>query len=359
MASGTPRQASLTRLWNRVYRTVGTGYVGYILRRLGAFVPLVIGISIVTFFLVRMLPGDPARILAGSQQFPHVVEALRERMGLDKSIPVQYFIYVKNVVNGDLGVSWFTGKPVLDDMVRRVPATLELITYGLLTAMFIGFFLGLVGARKPGGPVDRVAQLYGFLAGGIPDFWLALLIIFFLFHRFHVIPPPMARFPISLTPPPTVTGFLTIDSLLAGNLEAFRGAVSQLVGPVLTLGVLFGGPIAKLTRQSMLDILQGDYVHYARACGLRERTVARYAFQSILPPVVTLIGFLYAFLIGGAVLVETVFSWNGVGQYSVQSIVNKDYAPVQAFVLMAGVFSLSVYLMLDILYMLVDPRVRL
>ena len=344
----------------QVFRTVRAGFAGRVLGRLLAFIPLVIGISMVAFFLIRMLPGDAALILAGNQASNEfVVESIRHRLGTDKPVPVQYLFYVRNVLKGDLGDSWFTGKPVLEDMGRRAPATFELITYGVLAAIGIGFFVGLFGALKPGGIVDRISSSYGFLAGGIPDFWLALLIIFFLFYRLRIIPPPMGRFPFMMTPPPTVTGFLTIDSLLAGDLVAFRAAAALLVGPVLTLGVLFGGPIAKLTRQAMLDILQGDYVHFARACGLRERTVARYAFQSILPPVLTLIGWLYAFLIGGAVLVETVFSWNGVGQYAVESIINKDYAPVQAFVLMAGVFSLSVYLMLDILYMLVDPRVRL
>ena len=336
-----------------------SGYAGYIVRRLLAFIPLVIGISIVTFFLVRMLPGDPAQVLAGSTPYAGVVESIRERMGLDKPIPVQYVIYVRNALQGDFGDSWFTGKPVAEDMLRRAPATFELITYGMIAAVAFGFFLGVLGAWKPGGPIDRVSSFYGFAAGGVPDFWLALLIIYVFFHLLHIIPPPIGRFPLALLPPPTVTGFLTVDALLAGDLVGFKAAAGQLVAPVLTLGIFFGGPIAKLTRQTMLDILQGDFIRYARACGLSDWTIASYAFRGILPPVLTLIGWLYAFLVGGAVLVETVFSWNGIGQYAVQSIVNKDYAPVQAFVLLAGLFSLFVYLVLDLLYMLVDPRVRL
>jgi peptide/nickel transport system permease protein len=335
------------------------GYLGYVVRRLLAFIPLVIGISMVTFFLVRMLPGDPAQVLAGSTPYEGVVESIRQRMGLDKPIPIQYLIYVRNALHGDFGDSWFSGKPVAEDMLRRAPATFELITYGMIVATAFGFFLGVRGAWKPGGPVDRVGSFYGFAAGGVPDFWLALLFIFIFFHLLNIIPAPIGRFPLTLTPPPTVTGFLTIDALLARDLTGFKAAAGQLVGPVLTLGIFFGGPIAKLTRQSMLDILQGDFIRYARACGLSEWTVATYAFSGILPPVLTLIGWLYAFLVGGAVLIETVFSWNGIGQYAVQSIINKDYAPVQAFVLLAGMFSLLVYLVLDLLYMLVDPRVRL
>ena len=335
------------------------GYTGYIIKRLLAFIPLLFGISLITFFLIRLLPGDPARVLAGSTHYEEAIEAIRQRMGLDQPLPVQYGIYLRNLLQGDLGDSWFTGKPVASDFAARAPATLELITYGLLLAILIGFFLGVVGALNAGGPVDRIAQFYGFMAGALPDFWLALLVVLILFHQFQLIPPPLGRFPLIMTEPPRVTGMLTIDSLLAGDLDAFRAASAQLVAPVLTLGLLNAAPITRMTRSTMHDILQGDFIRYAQACGLPPSKVARYAFQSILPPVVTLIGFLYAFLIGGAVLVETVFSWNGVGQYAVQSIINKDYAPVQAFVLMAGVFSLVVYLIVDLIYMLVDPRVRL
>jgi peptide/nickel transport system permease protein len=331
----------------------------YVIRRLLAFIPLIFGISIVTFFLIRMLPGDPARVLAGSEPYEAGVEAIRQRYGLNKPIPVQYMIYLQNLAKGNLGDSWFTGKPVLVDLSNRAPATFELITGGLIVAVGLGLFLGIVGALNSGGPVDRIAQVYGFLAGAIPDFWLALLMVFFLFYKLHVIPPPLGRLPLAIEPPPTVTGMLTIDTLIRGDFGAFRAAVGQLFAPALTLGILNAAPITKMTRSTMQDTLEGDFLHYARACGLPGRVIARYAFQRILPPVVTLIGILYSFLIGGAVLVETVFSWNGVGRYAVQSIVNRDYAPVQAFVLVAGLFSLFVYLLVDIMYMLVDPRVRL
>lgn len=348
------------RYWRRISGFIPRkGYVGFFLRRLLAFIPLMLGISLVTFFLVRMLPGDPARTLAGSSPYPGVIESIRERMGLDKPIPVQYVIYMRNLFRGDLGHSWFTSKPVAYDLALRAPATFELITFGLLGAVALGLFLGILGALRAGGVIDRLAQFYGLLAGALPDFWLALLVILFLFHYTHILPAPMGRLPLSLTPPPAITGFMTIDSLLAGDFVAFRGALAHLAGPALTLALLNAGPITKMTRSTMQDVLEGDMIHFARACGLRRTTIARYAFRSILPPVVTLIGFLYAFLVGGAVLVEDVFSWNGIGQYAVQSIVNKDYAPIQAFVLVAGVFSLVVYLVVDALYMAIDPRVRL
>lgn len=349
-------QASLVRLRRRLRLS---GYAGFFLRRLIAFVPLVLGISIVSFFLIRLIPGDPARALAGSLQYEEAIEAIRQRMGLDQPIIVQYFIYLKGALTGDLGSSWFTGQPVLTDLANRAPATLELITYGLLWAVMIGLLLGVVGALNRGGVVDKVSQGYGLFAGAIPDFWLALIVVLVLFHEFQLIPPPLGRFPLVMTEPPKVTGFLTIDSLLAGDLAAFWAACKQLFAPVLTLALLNAAPITKMTRATMGDILEGDFIRYARMNGLGPTTIARYAFQSILPPVVTLIGFIYAFLIGGAVLVETVFSWNGIGQYVVIAIANKDYAPVQGFVLLAGVFSLLVYIVVDFVYMLVDPRVRL
>jgi peptide/nickel transport system permease protein len=334
-------------------------YTGYLVRRLLAFIPLLIGVSVVTFFLVRMLPGDPARTLAGSTPYEGVVESIRHRMGLDQPIYIQYFLYVRNIFRGDLGDSWFTGNPVAVDIAMRAPATLELITYGLIAAVVLGLFLGITGAFRPNGLLDRIAQFYGFLAGAIPDFWLALLVIFFLFRQLHLIPAPIGRLPLTITPPPTVTGFLTIDALIAGDFVALKAAFSHLIGPVLSLGLIFAGFITKQTCAHMRDTLAGDMVHYARACGLPERVVIRYAFHSILPPVVTVIGFLYALMIGGVVLIEAVFSWNGLGQYAVQSIVNKNYSSIQAFVLIAAVFSLVVYLIVDIIYMLIDPRVRL
>ena len=337
----------------------GNRYVRFIVRRVLVFFPLLIGVSIVTFTLVRLLPGDAARTLAGNNPYPGVVEGIREHLGLNKPLYTQYFIYIMNILHGDLGNSWFTGNPVAKDVALRAPATLELITYGMIMSIITGLFLGIMGAVRPNGVIDRVAQFYGLLAGALPDFWLALVVILILFYYLHIIPAPLGRLPYSINSPLQITGFLTIDSLLSGNFIAFKAALAQLAGPVLTLTLIFAGAITKMTRSTMLDALHGTITHYARACGLPEKVVIRYAIRSMLPPVMTLIGYLYAFMIGGVVLVENVFSWNGLGQYVVKAIVNKDYSPVQAFVLIAGLFSLLVYLAVDILYMIVDPRVRL
>ena len=334
-------------------------YLGYIGKRLLGFIPLLFGISIVTFILIRLLPGDPAQTLAGSSPYEGVVEGIREHMGLNEPIHIQYFIYLKNILHGDLGKSWFTGKPVIEDMVIRLPATIELITYGILGSVLVGFFLGISGAAHPNGIVDRSAQIYGLLAGALPDFWVALLVILVFFYFLRIIPAPFGRLPMLVDPPNTITGFLTIDSLLARDFVALKAAFAQLAAPVFTLVIIFAGGITKMTRSTMIDALHGPSVNYAHACGLPEKVILRYAFRKILPPIITLIGFTYAQMVGGVVLIEKVFSWNGVGRYAVQSIINKDYAPVQAFVLVAGLISLFVYLIVDVLYMIVDPRVRL
>jgi ABC-type dipeptide/oligopeptide/nickel transport system permease component len=335
------------------------GYGIYVAQRLLGFIPLLLGLTVITFTLVRLLPGDPAQALAGNTPYGGVVESLRHRMGLDRSIPEQYLIYLRNLVHGDLGDSWVTGKTVVSDLLLRAPATLELITYSLILSVLVGVALGATGALKPGTLIDRAGQVYSSLAGAIPDFWMALLVIFVLFHLLGVIPPPLTRLPLALSPPPAVTGFYTVDALIAGDGGLFVAALKQLIGPVLTLGLLNAPLISKFTRATMEDILRSEFISFARGCGLPARTIAWYAFRNAVPPVVTISGFVYTFLLGGAVLVETVFSWNGIGSYAVQSVVNRDYAPIQGFVLIAGLFSLVVYLVVDLLYMVADPRIRL
>lgn len=335
------------------------GYGGYIGRRLLGFVPLLFGLTLITFTLIRLLPGDPAQALAGNTPYEGVVEALRKQMGLDLPIWEQYLLYLKSLAQGDLGNSWVTGNTVVSDLMTRAPATLELITYSLILSLLIGVIVGVAGALKPGSIVDRVGQVYSSLAGAIPDFWMALLVIFVLFHLLGLIPPPLTRLPLALSPPPFVTGFYTIDALIAGDVTLFVAAVMQLVGPVLTLGLLNAPLISKFTRAAMDDILRSEFINFARGCGLPARTIAWYAFRNVVPPVVTISGFVYTFLLGGAVLVESVFSWSGIGAYAVQSVVNRDYAPIQSFVLIAGLFSLVVYLVVDLLYMIADPRIRL
>lgn len=329
----------------------------YISRRLFISVFQILALVIGSFFLMRVLPGDPVVVRLGPMATPEGIAKLRHDLGLDLPLPVQLANYVKQIARGDLGNSWRTANPVLEDLKMRFPATLELITLSMGLALVVAVPFGVITALHPGGLLDKATLLYTLLAGSMPDFYIGLLLIFVFYSKLGLAPPPMGRLGLLLEPPPAVTKMYVIDSLLAANWETLRSAISHLMLPVLTLAFVQAGPILKMTRSTMLQILDGDFMYYARVCGLKTKYVWRYALRNSLPPVVTLIGLLYGILLGGAVLVETVFAWGGLGQYSVLAIVNADYDAIQGFVFVTSAFSLLIYLALDILYVVIDPRV--
>jgi peptide/nickel transport system permease protein len=331
----------------------------FIGRRLLFLIPQLIGISLVSFFLIRLLPGNPAYAIAGQLATEEQIAAIEERMQLNEPLPIQYLTYVTNVLQGDFGVSWRTSNPVLVDIKQRLPATIQLITIALVVIALLGVLFGVLIATNPRGIVSRLMFVYGLLAGAMPDFWLGLLLIFFFYFKLEWAPPPVGQFGLEVFPPPPVTGMSLIDSVLARDWEALRSAAGHLVLPELTLILIYIGGVVRMTSTTMTDVLDSGFVHYANASGLPNRTVVRYALRNSLPPVVTILGIIYGFLLGGAVLVETVFAWGGIGQYAVQSIVNSDYLAIQGFVLIAAVFTLVVYLIIDIIYFFLDPRAGL
>ena len=204
----------------------------------------------------------------------------------------------------------------------------------------------------------KAADYYGLLAGALPDFWLALVLIFVFYTILGIAPAPLGRIDFAILPPEPITGALLIDSLIAGNWAAFRNAAGHLVLPVLTLGLINAGPILKMTQSTMERMLEADFSRYAEMCGLPQHVVVRKALRNSLPSIVTIVSVLYGFLIGGAVLVEIVFSWGGAGQYAVQGVLNADLNPVLGFVLYSAILSLVVYLMVDLIYFAIDPRTR-
>jgi peptide/nickel transport system permease protein len=331
--------------------------LGYIGRRLLFVAPQLLGIVLVSFLLVKSIPGDPAVLMLGPTATPEAIASLRSKLGLDHSLPVQFGIYLKDLVRGDLGTSWQTTRPVLEDLVQRFPATLELVSLGLLVAVLIGVPLGLASAFREKGPIARLADFYGLGAGAVPDFWLALVLIFVFYTLLQWAPAPLGRIDLAVIPPPPVTGMLTVDSLLAGDWQAFRSAAAHLVLPVLTLGLINAGPILKMTQSTVEKMLQSDFSRYEVLCGIPHRLVVRHALRNALPSIVTIISVLYGYLIGGAVLVEIVFSWGGAGQYAVQGVLNSDLYPVLGFVLFSAIFSLFVYLAVDLIYLAIDPRI--
>lgn len=334
----------------RPLRIVGT--------RLPLVVPQMFGVMLVTFLLVRLLPGDPALLMLGNTATPESIAALRQRLGLDLSIWQQFLLYVGNVMHGDLGVSLFTSNPVVTDLAERAPATLELITYAMIVTIIVGVSVAVVAVVRKGGIIDYFSRFYGLAAGAIPDFWVGLLLIFFFFYMADIAAAPFGRIDALINAPPTVTGFYTIDSLLAGDLVAFKSSVARLILPVLTLTIVNAGMLMKMTKTTFSDIYRSEFIRHQRASGLPERVIVRSALRNSLPPIITTVGFLFGFLLGAAVLVETIFAWGGLGQYAVQAVVNSDYPAIQGFVLVAAAFILIIYLIVDVLYELVDPRIK-
>lgn len=329
----------------------------FLARRLLMLVPQLLGVSIFAFVLIRLLPGNPADLILGPNRTEAGIEALSREMGLDKPMHIQYWIYLNDVLHGDLGRSWFSGEPVLDEMLRRAPATLELVTFALSVALVIGMLIGAIAASRSRGLSARVFDWYIRFAGSFPDFWVGLIAIYIFYYVLGLAPAPMGRMGIAAGAPPALTGFLTVDSVLAGRMDLFVVALQHLALPALTLGLILAPMVGKVLRASMREVLGMDFIRYARAAGLARRTVLAYAVRNALPPVVTLVGILFAYLLGGTVLMEKVFAWGGIGQYAVQAVVNSDYAAVQGFVLVSAAFTMVVYLVVDLVHMAIDPRV--
>jgi dipeptide transport system permease protein len=331
-----------------------------VLKRLLMAVPSLIGVVIVTFLLTRALPGDPAAYFAGPAATKEAVEEIRVKLGLDKSLPQQFARYVSDLARGDLGTSLTTGQPVVSEIRNRLPASAELTLLGLIVSMAIAVPLGILAATRPGSLIDHVCRIVATAGVSLPVFFTGLILVYVFYYLLGWAPAPLGRLDIFFSPPPQVTGFYLIDSLIAGNGEVFRAGLSQLVLPALTLGIFSLAPIARMTRASMLAVLSSDFVRTARASGLSPFTITvTYAFRNAMLPVVTTLGMVFSFLLGANVLVEKVFAWPGIGSFAVEALIASDFAPVQGFVLTMAVMYVALNLMIDILYGLIDPRVRI
>lgn len=331
-----------------------------ILRRLLSALPSVAAVVVVTFVLTRALPGDPAAYFAGPAATPQAVEEVRKRLGLDRTLPEQFLAYLGELARGEMGTSLTTGQPVRDDILARLPASLELTLAALLLAVAVAIPLGVAAATRPGSWIDHMARVVSTAGVSLPVFFTGLLLVYVFYYLLGWAPAPMGRLDLFASTPPTVTGFLLIDSLLAGEGATFRAAAAQLVLPALTLGLFSVAPLARMTRASMLGVLSSDFVRTARASGLSRSTVlVTYALRNALLPVVTTLGMVFSFLLGANVLVEKVFSWPGIGSYAIEALVASDYAPVQGFILTMAVMYVGLNLLVDVLYGIIDPRVRI
>jgi ABC-type dipeptide/oligopeptide/nickel transport system permease component len=331
-----------------------------VLRRLLGALPNLFGIVLITFLLTRALPGDPAAFFAGPAGTQEAVEQVREKLGLNKTLPEQFWIYLRQLAQGDLGQALSTGLPVRQEIVTRLPASLELVLASLLFAIAIAIPLGIAAARRPNSWVDHACRLVTTAGVSLPTFFTGLLLAYLLYFVLGWAPSPIGRLDPYLTAPAHVTGFYAVDSLLAGDVKLFIASLKQMILPVLTLGIFVLAPIARMTRASMLSVLSADFVRTARASGLSTPTVlVRYALRNALLPVVTTLGMVFSFLLGMSVIVEKVFAWPGVGSFALEALVANDYAPVQGFVLTMAVLYTLLNLVIDLLYVVIDPRVRL
>ncbi|WP_407925575.1 ABC transporter permease [Geminicoccus flavidas] len=330
------------------------------LRRMGSAIPSLIGVIIATFLLSRALPGDPAVYFAGPAANAESVQQVRESLGLDKSVPEQFALYVWDLAHGSLGTSLTTGQPVADDLLQRLPASMELTFAALIVAIVVAVPLGVFAAVRPSSFVDHFCRGTVTVAAAFPTFFVALLLVYVFYYLLGWAPQPLGRIDeIYYVAPDTVTGFYLIDTLLAGDSESFRGALAQLVLPTISLALFALAPIARMTRASMLTALGSDFVRTARANGLSGATVLfTYGFRNALLSITNIMGMIFSFLLGSNVLIEQVFGWPGIGAYAVSAVIASDYAAVQGFILMMAVIYVLLNLVVDLLAGLIDPRVR-
>ncbi|MCR9126450.1 MAG: ABC transporter permease [Rhodobacteraceae bacterium] len=329
-----------------------------ILLRIAQAVPVVFGVVVISFLLTRALPGDPAVYFAGVMADEQSIEQTRIALGLDKPLPQQFAIYVGNLLQGDLGQSVSSGRAVATDLANRLPASLELTLTALLLAVLVAVPLGVWAATRPGTWVDHLCRIVVTAGVSLPTFFTGILLIYIFYYILGVAPSPLGRLDFIYFEPDHVTGFYLIDAALAGDWETWRGAVKQLMLPSITLALFTLAPVARMTRAAMLSALSADFIRTARAAGLSGRKVLfGYALRNALLPVVTTLGMVFSFALGANVLVEKVFAWPGIGSYAVEALVVSDYAAVQGFVLAMALLFVTLNLVIDLLYTVIDPRI--
>jgi len=337
------------------------GGVGrYAIQRLLLTIPMVFILLTVVFLLLRVMPGDPvSAMLGGRNVSAEVLESYRERLGFNRPIHVQYVSYLSGVVRGQFGDSLRTGKPVLHELFIRFPATIELGVCGLVVSVLFGFLSGIFAAIYPDRPIDHTIRIFHIASFAMPLFWLGLMFQVFFAVRLGWLPVAGrlgGRLAFTFD---SVTGFYLLDAIIRGDWRSLSDVAQHLVLPSITLGIALTGLQGRISRASMLEVLDADYITTARAKGLHERIVIfGHALRNALIPIVTVFGLQFAVLMGGAVLTETVFSWPGIASYLVRSIEARDYPAIQGSVVFIAVFISAINLIVDVFYSVIDPRVR-
>ncbi|MBB5751619.1 ABC transporter permease [Prosthecomicrobium pneumaticum] len=329
----------------------------FLIGRLGASLVSLFGASLVAFLILRLSPGDPARLFLGPFAGREAVDALRVELGLDGSLASQYLLYIANFLRGDWGFSYSTGQPVATLIARRFPATLELGLFAFLLAFVAAVALALVAAYRRG-PTDAGARAVSFFAMGVPPFWFGLVLLLVFFEALGWLPGPDGRLSLRTIPPPAVTGFVTVDALLAGDGAAFRDALAHLILPGVTLALMPFSFLFRLLRANLIDIAREPFITVARSRGLtRWWAFVRHALPNAFLPTLTASGLLFGQLLAGSVLVERVFVWPGVGALVTDGVLKQDFSVVQAFILLSAVIYVLCNLAVDLIAGLIDPRV--
>jgi peptide/nickel transport system permease protein len=332
--------------------------VYFTLRRIVLLIPVVIGLTVIMFAIARLLPGDPVALAAGANATQAEIEALAREFGLDQPIWTQYFTYVTGLVQGDLGTSLLTRRPVAADIAAYLPATLELVFAAMFIAVAVGIPLGLVTAVWRNKWPDYLSQVLAIGAISMPRFFLGLLLQL-CFAMWLMWLPLGGRLPIIVIPPPTVTGFLTIDSLLAGDMNAFVTSLRHLAMPAIAMSLSPLATIMRMMRASTIEVMSQDYVTTARALGLpRGKIILKYVARNAVSVTLTVIGLYFGWLLGGTVLVETVFDWPGLGLSATKAIISQDMMPVIGVALVIGLLFVLANLVIDLLYGVINPKVR-
>ncbi len=333
------------------------GLLRYFLKRILIAVPTLVGVSILVFLLVHIVPGDPIDVMLGPRATEETRQTLEARLGLDQPLPVRYWNWATDVARGDWGRSIRSREPVMDQILRRLPATLELSVTALVIAFVIGIVFGVTAARRRNTAVDHAAVGFSLVGVSVPVFWLGLMLMF-LFSVVLGWLPVSGRI-MSGARIARVTGFYLIDTLLGGSPRLFVNALRHLILPAASLATISFALITRITRSSMLDVLHEDYIRTARAKGLSARSVVyKHALKNAMIPVVTVTGLQLGMLIGGSILTETVFSWPGIGRLVIQAINNRDYPMVQGVVLFISGAFIVINIVVDAIYAILDPRIR-
>jgi len=332
----------------------------FIIKRIILLIPVLIGVTLITFYISHIIPADVARVFAGGEKAnPETIARIRMELHLDEQIYKQYYYYIIDLLHGNFGRSYMEHRPVLDAIRQYFPATAELTIVAMAFAMPTGILLGIISAVRRNKLVDHITRLIAITGVSIPIFWLALMTQIIFAYKFPILPLD-SRIGVGVIAPTHITGLFVFDSLITGNFVAFKSSLFHLILPAFTLGFASLGTILRITRSSMLEIIRADYIRTARAKGLKERTVIyRHALRNALIPTVTISAIAFAALLGGAVLTETIFNWPGMGRFAVAAVNSLDFSSVMGFTIIMAIIMVFTNMLVDIIYTILDPRVRL